>query len=261
METLAPLDVFLFWSKCIPQHAVKPPSLATDLVLLNFFHVSRSLANEAVEHILTALSLSLLLLVSGTGIKFQRLICLFPPARKVCRRPLVCLEPLPSTRSGQALFDGQQDAQGISAKPVFWVWVPGMQSQVPKVANLYQNVGERPGFLQQEAGIHMNVDIRLGVAVLQALFAALRWELGASQTGDRNLTGHEACISFLLLHFLLVLLGTTVFWWALPEPFRRATFIVTSTLPGNLLDISSLPTSSQIYWIRNCRGRAQLSVL
>ena len=120
METLAPLDVFLFWSKCIPEHAVKPPSLATDLVLLNFFRVSRSLANEAVEHILTALSLSLLLLVSGTGIKFQRLICLFPPAWDVCRRPLVCLELLPSTRSGQALFDGQQDAQGTSAKPVFW---------------------------------------------------------------------------------------------------------------------------------------------
>ena len=79
METLTPLDVFLFWSKRIPEHAVKPPSLASDLVLLNFFHVSRSLANEAVEHILTALSLSLLLLVSGTGIKFQRLICLFPP--------------------------------------------------------------------------------------------------------------------------------------------------------------------------------------
>ena len=57
---------------------------------------------------------------------------------------------------------------------MFWVWVPGMQSQVSKVAILYQNVGERPGFLQQEAGIHMNVDIRLGVAVLQALFAALR---------------------------------------------------------------------------------------
>ena len=49
-----------------------------------------------------------------------------------------------------------------------------MQSQVPKVAILYQNVGERPEFLQQEAGIHTNVDIRLGVAVLQALFAALR---------------------------------------------------------------------------------------
>lgn len=79
METLAPLDVFLFESKCIPEHAVKPPTLATDTVLLNFFRVSRSLANESVEHILTALSLSLLLLVSGTGIKFQRLICLFPP--------------------------------------------------------------------------------------------------------------------------------------------------------------------------------------
>lgn len=57
---------------------------------------------------------------------------------------------------------------------MFWVWMPGMQSQVPKVAILYQNVGERPEFLQQEAGIHTNVDIRLGVAVLQALFAALR---------------------------------------------------------------------------------------
>lgn len=56
--------------------------MATDLVLLNFFRVSRSLANEAVEHILTALSLSLLLLVSGTGIKFQRLICLFPPCSR-----------------------------------------------------------------------------------------------------------------------------------------------------------------------------------
>lgn len=73
METLAPLDVFLFWSKCIPEHVVKPPSLATDLVLLNFFRVSRSLANEAVEHILTALSLSLLLLVSGTGIKISEI--------------------------------------------------------------------------------------------------------------------------------------------------------------------------------------------
>lgn len=78
LEAFAPLDVFLFWSKCIPEHAVKPPGLATDLVLLNFFRVSRSLANEAVEHILTALSLSLLLLVSGTGIKLQRRICLFP---------------------------------------------------------------------------------------------------------------------------------------------------------------------------------------
>lgn len=36
METLAPLDVFLFWSKCIPEHAVKPPALATDLGFAEF---------------------------------------------------------------------------------------------------------------------------------------------------------------------------------------------------------------------------------
>lgn len=150
---------------------------------------------------------------------------------------------------------------GHLSKACVLVWMPGMQSQVPKVAILYQSISERPGFLQQEAGIHMNVDVRLGVAVLQALFAALRWEPGASQTGDRNLTRQEACISFLLLHFLLVLLGTTVFWWALPESSRRVAFIATSTLPGNLLDIFSPPTSSQIYWIRDCKGRAQPSVL
>lgn len=82
MVTLTPLDVFLFWSKRIPEHAVKPPTLATDVVLLSFIRVSRSLANEAVEHILTALSQSVLLLVFGTGIKFQRLICLFPPCSR-----------------------------------------------------------------------------------------------------------------------------------------------------------------------------------
>lgn len=36
METLAPLDVFLFWSKCIPEHAVKPPTLATDMGFAEF---------------------------------------------------------------------------------------------------------------------------------------------------------------------------------------------------------------------------------
>ena len=61
------------------------------------------------------------------------------------------------------MFDGRQDVWGISAMPILWVWMPGIQSQVPNVAVLYQSVGEKPGFLQQEAGIHMNVDPGLGV--------------------------------------------------------------------------------------------------
>lgn len=172
METLAPLDVFLFWSKCIPEHTVKPPRLATDVVLLNFFRVSRSLANEAVEHILTALSLSLLLLVSGTGIKFQRWICLFPPCSRCLGMPLVCLEPLPSageegsffvciaTRSafGDPLHRASQEHLCPALRrlvPAAWAWVWLLP---------YACVHRKPGFPLREAAMHLNTDVGLGVA-------------------------------------------------------------------------------------------------
>lgn len=124
--------------------------------------MSRSLANEAVEHILTALSLSLLLLVSGTGIKFQRLICLFPPRSRCLQDAIGLPGAAPIREEGVRPCLTASKMYGASQQCLYSG--PGIQSQVPNVAVLYQNVGEKPGFLQQEVGIHMNVDPGLGVA-------------------------------------------------------------------------------------------------
>lgn len=42
--------------------------------------------------------------------------------------------------------------------------VPGTRSPAMDVAVLYQHGHKKPGFLQQEAGIHINLDIGLNVA-------------------------------------------------------------------------------------------------
>lgn len=96
------MAAFLFRSERAPQRAVKPPALAADLVLLHFARVSRSLASEAVEHILTALSLSLLLLVSGTGINPQSRICLFPPRARCLQAAIGLPGAAPAAEEGSA---------------------------------------------------------------------------------------------------------------------------------------------------------------
>lgn len=96
------MAAFLFRSERAPQRAVKPPALAADLVLLHFARVSRSLASEAVEHILTALSLSLLLLVSGMGINPQSRICLFPPRARCLQAAIGLPGAAPAAEEGSA---------------------------------------------------------------------------------------------------------------------------------------------------------------
>lgn len=96
------MAAFLFRSERVPQRAVKPPALAADLVLLHFARVSRSLASEAVEHILTALSLSLLLLVSGMGINPQSRICLFPPRARCLQAAIGLPGAAPAAEEGSA---------------------------------------------------------------------------------------------------------------------------------------------------------------
>lgn len=66
------------------------------------------------------------------------------------------------------MFYGQQDAWGILAMPAC---LPGTQSQVPNVADLDQYVGKKPGLLEPEAGIHVNVDIGAGCGGPQIIFA------------------------------------------------------------------------------------------
>lgn len=60
------------------EHSCQTSPFGTYFVSLNFFSMSRSLANVFAEHILTALSPNLLLLVFGMGTKLQILMCVFP---------------------------------------------------------------------------------------------------------------------------------------------------------------------------------------
>lgn len=262
METLTPLDVFLFWSKRIPEHAVKPPSLATDLVLLNF---------------LSCVQISC---QWGCGTYFDSFVAKFVATcvwngYQISEINLFVSSPLMMSAGchwfawscshqgggGQALFDGQQDVWGISAMPILWAWHP------EPGAKCGRSIPECPWEARISAARGWNPHecwpwARCGCP--QTVFvpsADFLLEFGALQTWDQSLTRQEACVSFLFWPVLLVLLGTTVLWRVLPESSRRVSLIATSTSPGNLLDIFSPPTSSQIYWIRDCRGVAQPPVL
>lgn len=80
--------------------------------------------------------------------------------------PLVCLELLPSGGRGgvRPCWLGRGSARAISATPVLLAGVAGTRSPELNVAILYQHDHGKPGFLPQEAGICINLDIGLNVA-------------------------------------------------------------------------------------------------
>lgn len=80
---------------------------------------------------------------------------------------MVCLELLPSATQGSGLVLWPARCMGHLGNAC----LPGTQSQVPNVADLDQYVGKKPGLLEPEAGIHVNVDIGAGCGGPQIIFA------------------------------------------------------------------------------------------
>jgi len=161
METLAPLDVFLFWSKCIPEHAVKPPTLATDLGFAEFLscvqiscqwgcgtYFDSSVAKFVATCVWNGYQ------ISEMNLFVSSLLALFGERHWWAGATLadekgvslVCVA-CPSACHGQ-LHGSDSEIPGP------WVWTSATWSQGPSVAIQNQDIhGRKPGLPLEWAGM------------------------------------------------------------------------------------------------------------
>ena len=163
-----------------------------------------------MEHILTALLLSVLLLVSGTGIKFQRLICLFPPCSP-CLQDAIGLPGAAPVSEEETSLDcmgsAVYQASRSTCAPCLGAEHPGPGSAERASTSAGSHSSER-GCNSQGRGIGL---VWLPKASCSAADFAL--EFSELQTSDGTLARQEDCALFLFLHFILVSLGAPIPCW------------------------------------------------